>query len=139
MANERCKEYLKYYRKVLKAKKEEKIDKRYKPYLAPNNKYYEGHCGHCAEVQYLTEIYSKADHQKIDEEYIKISLGINREFINEEFPCQSLAAEERARAQDRYKPNPESFNAFIRYLKDNPGKKLTYEDYKKYKEGGKRT
>ena len=52
-----CKAYLKAYRKVVGAKKDEKIDKRYKPYLAPNGKYYEAHCGYCAEVEYLTEIY----------------------------------------------------------------------------------
>lgn len=138
MANERCKAYLKYFREVVKAKKEERIDKRYKPYLAPNNKYYGGHCGYCAEVQYLTEIYHKEDYQKIDQEYIKMALGVNKELINEEFPCQSLAtAEEYERAQGKYKPDPESFNAFIEYLKNNPGKKLTYEDYREYKEGRK--
>lgn len=52
-----CKEYLKSLRKVIGAKPEEKIDKRYKPYLAPNDKYYEEHCGHCAEVKYLEELY----------------------------------------------------------------------------------
>lgn len=53
----RCKEFLKNYRKVVNAKKEERIDKRYKPYLAPNDKYYDEHCGYCAEVKYLGEIY----------------------------------------------------------------------------------
>ena len=53
-----CKEYLKAYRKIVKAKPDEKIDKRYKPYLAPNDKYYDkAHCGYCAEVKYLSEIY----------------------------------------------------------------------------------
>jgi len=56
-----CKELLKAFRKVVNAKPEEKIDKRYKPYLAPNNKYYDAHCGYCAEVEYLSEIYSKED------------------------------------------------------------------------------
>ena len=54
-----CKAYLKAYRKVVGAKKDEKINKRYKPYLAPNNKYYEAHCGYCAEVEYLKEIYNE--------------------------------------------------------------------------------
>lgn len=54
----KCKEYLKAYRTIVGAKKEEKIDKRYKPYLAPNDKYYsDAHCGYCAEVEYLEEIY----------------------------------------------------------------------------------
>ena len=61
MANENCKEYLKAVRKQLKAKYDEKIDKRYKDqmfgYLAPNDKYYKTHCGHCAEVEYLLDIY----------------------------------------------------------------------------------
>ena len=135
MANEKCREYLRYYRKVLKARKEEKIDKRYKPYLAPNNKYYEGHCGYCAEVQYLTEIYSEADHQKIDEAFMKASLGISPELMKDN---TLSAAEEQRRAWGRYIPDPDSFNAFIEYLKKNPGKKLTYEDYKKYKEGRKK-
>lgn len=53
-----CKEFLNAYRKVVKAKPNEKIDKRYKPYLAPNDKIYDCHCGFCAEVEYLSEIYS---------------------------------------------------------------------------------
>jgi hypothetical protein len=57
--NEICKTYLKAFRKIVGAKPNEKIDKRYKPYLAPNNKYYEAHCGYCAEVKYLEEIYGK--------------------------------------------------------------------------------
>jgi len=53
-----CKEFLKHYRKIVGAKPDERIDKRYKPYLAPNDKYYENaHCGYCAEVKYLGEIY----------------------------------------------------------------------------------
>lgn len=55
-----CKEFLKVYRKIVGAKPEEKIDKRIKTgdwYLAPNNKQYKGHCGYCAEVGYLGEIY----------------------------------------------------------------------------------
>lgn len=55
-----CKVFLKAYRKHVGAKKEERIDKRYKPYLAPNDKYYEAHCGNCAEVMYLQEIYGKS-------------------------------------------------------------------------------
>lgn len=60
MANEICKEYFKAIRKTVGAKPDEKIDKRYKNdfgYLAPNDKYYKGHCGHCAEVEYLLDIY----------------------------------------------------------------------------------
>ena len=56
--NEKCKTFLKHYRKVVDAKPNEKIDKRYKPYLAPNDKIYSGHCGYCAELNYLQEIYS---------------------------------------------------------------------------------
>ena len=53
-----CKLFLLNFRKVVGAKSEERIDKRYKPYLAPNNKYYENeHCCYCAEVKYLSEIY----------------------------------------------------------------------------------
>lgn len=67
-------------------------------------------------------------------EELKKALGINPEMINKEFPCQSLAtAEMQRRAQRRYKPDPDSFNAFIEYLKNNPGEKATYEDYKKFK------
>ena len=146
MANESCKAYLKYFRKVVKAKKEERIDKRYKPYLAPNNKYYEGaHCGYCAEVQYLTEIYHKEDHQEIDKEYIRRALGIDPELVNIEFPCQSitktmevlsqtfLTAEERKKFQSSYKPDPDSFNAYIDYMIGRPGQKATYEGYRKFK------
>jgi len=64
--NPHCKQFLKAYRKVVKAKPNEKIDKRYKPFLAPNDKYYENaHCGYCAEVEYLGEIYGG------DSSYIK--------------------------------------------------------------------
>lgn len=59
MENERCKQFLKHMRKLVKAKPHEKIDKRCKPYLAPNDKYYEAHCGYCAEVNYLLEIYDE--------------------------------------------------------------------------------
>jgi len=53
-----CKAYLKAFRRQVGAKKHDRIDKRYKPYLAPNDKYYEdAHCGYCAEVEYLTELY----------------------------------------------------------------------------------
>lgn len=55
----KCKEFLKAYRKVVNAKPDEKIDKRYKPYLAPDNFYYYAHCGYCAEVKYLEKLYSK--------------------------------------------------------------------------------
>lgn len=54
-------EYLGTYRKVVGAKKEDAIDKRYKPYLAPNGKYYDTHCGYCAEVKYLSEIYGSGN------------------------------------------------------------------------------
>ena len=54
-----CKEYLNALRKELQAKKEQKIDKRYKPYLAPNDKYYTGHCGYCAEAEYLLDVYKQ--------------------------------------------------------------------------------
>ena len=60
MANEMCKEYLKEYRKIVGAREEEKIDKRYHDgngWLAPNNRYYNAHCGYCAEVKYLADIY----------------------------------------------------------------------------------
>jgi len=60
----KCKEFLKHYRKVVGAKKEERIDKRYKPYLAPNDKYYEEHCGYCAEVKYLSELYADKEVSK---------------------------------------------------------------------------
>ena len=52
-----CREFLKSYRRIVNAKPEEKIDKRYKPYLAPDNNYYNAHCGYCAEVKYLETIY----------------------------------------------------------------------------------
>ena len=52
-----CRIYLNELRRKINAKPKEKIDKRYKPYLAPNNKYYEAHCGYCAEADYLIEIY----------------------------------------------------------------------------------
>ena len=54
-----CKQFLKHYRKIVGAKKDERIDKRYKPYLAPDNNYYDAHCGYCAEVEYLGTIYTK--------------------------------------------------------------------------------
>lgn len=63
VSNERCNEFLQRFRMVIGAKPEEKIDKRYKPYLAPNDVYYEGHCGYCAEVKYLEDIYG---HRKSD-------------------------------------------------------------------------
>lgn len=52
-----CKEFLRAYRQMVGAKKNEKVDKGSKPYLAPNNRYYDEHCGYCAEVKYLSEIY----------------------------------------------------------------------------------
>jgi len=61
----KCKEYLKWFRKVVNAKPEEKIDKRYKPYLAPNNKYYDAHCGYCAEVAYLLDIIKEEKRKRI--------------------------------------------------------------------------
>ena len=64
-AGSNCKAYLKATRKVVGAKDNEKIDKRYGNslggYLAPNDKYYYGHCGYCAEVSYLMDIYSDDD------------------------------------------------------------------------------
>lgn len=58
-----CKAYLKATRRVVGAKDNERIDKRYgnplSGYLAPNDKYYSGHCGYCAEVAYLMDIYSE--------------------------------------------------------------------------------
>lgn len=56
MTQNKCKEFLRYYRKIKNVAPEQKIDKRYKPYLAPNDKYYFGHCGYCAEVAYLQEV-----------------------------------------------------------------------------------
>ena len=76
------------------------------------------------------------------------------EMLNEEFPCQALAtaegntrvqrlmellsqtfltAEERKKFQGNYKPDPESFNAYIDYMIGRPGKKVTYEGYRKFK------
>ena len=52
-----CKDFLKQFRKEVGAKPEQKINKRFKPFLAPNNRYYEAHCGYCAEVNYLQDIY----------------------------------------------------------------------------------
>lgn len=59
-----CKGFLEAYRRVVGAKPEEKIDKRYGAhtngdYLAPNDKIYHAHCAYCAEVEYLQEIYSE--------------------------------------------------------------------------------
>ena len=60
MTYNKCKVYLMFFRKIVGAKPEERIDKRYKQLLAPNDKYYEGeHCPYCAEVKYLSEIYHK--------------------------------------------------------------------------------
>lgn len=62
MNNIQCKIFLKLLRAKVHATKNEKIDKRYKTvfgYLAPNNKYYRAHCGHCAEVEYLMSIRRK--------------------------------------------------------------------------------
>lgn len=58
---DRCKEFLKHYRKVVGATDSQRIDKRYKPYLAPNDKTYQAHCGHCAEVEYLQDISGDSD------------------------------------------------------------------------------
>jgi hypothetical protein len=56
-----CAEYLKSLRKELGLKKGvDVIDKRYHGmfgYLAPDDQYYKGHCGHCAEAEYLTKKY----------------------------------------------------------------------------------
>lgn len=60
-----CKEFLKSVRKTVGAKPEEKIDKRYSGWLAPNGKaYWNAHCGYCAEVEYLLEIYSEKEETK---------------------------------------------------------------------------
>lgn len=57
---ETCKQFLKHYRKVVGAKPDEKIDKRYRPLLAPNDKTYDdSHCPYCAEVDYLSEVYNQ--------------------------------------------------------------------------------
>ena len=64
MANDTCRFFLTTFRKEIKAKPAEKIDKRYRGsfgWLAPNNKYYNGHCGYCAEIKYLEEIHTN-DH-----------------------------------------------------------------------------
>jgi hypothetical protein len=61
-----CKILLKETRKFCDARPSEKIDKRYKPYLAPNNKYYDEHCGYCAEVKYLQEIYRDKFEQEVE-------------------------------------------------------------------------
>ena len=137
MANENCKAFLKHFREVVKAKKDEKIDKRYKPYLAPNNKYYEGaHCGYCAEVQYLTEIYDKPiDYQEEDQKRAQKLINMKEvDLMATEFPCQSFAtAEGNKRFQESYKPDPNSFNAYIDYMIGRPGQKATYEGYRKFK------
>ncbi len=57
-----CAEFLKAYRRQVGAKKEERIDKRYKSlggWLAPDDRIYGGHCGHYAEIKYLERIYEK--------------------------------------------------------------------------------
>jgi len=57
-----CKEYLKAFRKTIGAKPNERIDKRYSTWLAPNGKIYDNaHCAYCAEVEYLAEIYNQAE------------------------------------------------------------------------------
>jgi len=56
------KQFLKALRKVLNAKRSERIDKRYNKYgeyLAPDNNYYKAHCGYCAEANYLGKVYEK--------------------------------------------------------------------------------
>lgn len=61
MANDHCKRFLKEFRKQVNAKPDEKINKKYHGWhgwLAPNDKHYDGHCGHCAEVKYLKDIYN---------------------------------------------------------------------------------
>ena len=60
MANETCKAFLKSLRKKLNVPKDDKIDKRYHGWfgwLAPDDQYYDGHCGHCAEVKYIEHKY----------------------------------------------------------------------------------
>ena len=142
MANEDCKAFLKYFRKEVKAKKDEKIDKRYKPYLAPNNKSYGAHCGYCAEVQYLTEIHEKPiDYQEEDQKRAQKLIDIKEvDLMTEGFPCQTFAtAEERERYLGRYKPNQNNFNAYIDYIIGRPGQKATYEGFRKFvKERGEK-
>jgi hypothetical protein len=64
-AGPNCKAFLKATRKVVGAKDDEVIDKRFAEtlsgYLAPNDQYYSGHCAYCAEVTYLMDIYSDDD------------------------------------------------------------------------------
>ena len=70
--NDHCKAFLEATRKVVGAKPEEKIYKRYGSdlggYLAPNDKYYFGHCAYCAEVSYLQEIYADDDVNHAEED-----------------------------------------------------------------------
>jgi len=50
------------------AKKEEKLDKRYRghnPYHASNGMIYFAHCGYCAEVQYLSDVYDVSWQDKV--------------------------------------------------------------------------
>ena len=64
-----CAEFLRGLRKELKLKKGvDTINKRYKGmfgYLAPDDQYYDGHCGHCAEAEYLTKKYLNGTDQDI--------------------------------------------------------------------------
>lgn len=58
-----CSEYLKQIRKQYQVPKNDKIDKRYHGYfgwLAPDDNYYNDHCGYCAEVKYIEQKYGVA-------------------------------------------------------------------------------
>ena len=58
MRNEECKRFLNIIRRIIGAKKQEKLDKRKKRIVAPNGMLYIAHCGYCAEIRYLYDIYN---------------------------------------------------------------------------------
>ena len=58
MVNENCKKFLNIIRRVIGAKKKDKVDKRKRRIVAPDGKLYIAHCGYCAEIQYLYDIYN---------------------------------------------------------------------------------
>lgn len=45
---------------------------------------------------------------------------------------------EETKKLGKYKPSLESFEAFIEYTFANPGKSLTYKEFKKFKKGKER-
>jgi hypothetical protein len=66
-----CAAYLKSLRKRYNVPKEDKIDKRYHGpfgWLAPDDQYYNDHCGHCAEVKYLHKKYFKKSDEQNEKE-----------------------------------------------------------------------